>query len=194
MHVVHSKSFTLVELMVIVGIVALLATVAVPSYKRYVARASIVSEYNLVASLANKSVENQNIRGPFKGDFSTNIGANTSIYVQGDSYNGGWDVLPTNTYNSTNAPSDNCEGKAGIIVVQFSEEFGIVPVTSAFIAIWFVNQGDVISSYCTITINAVDSSYNDLAIKGCENTGGSIWATVNTPNLVSGFHDATCPK
>jgi prepilin-type N-terminal cleavage/methylation domain-containing protein len=45
-------AFTLIELMIVVAIIALLAMIAIPNFKRYIARAKRAEAYALLSSLA----------------------------------------------------------------------------------------------------------------------------------------------
>lgn len=46
----HSKGFSLVELMIVVAIIALLASLAIPAYQDYVARSQVAEAISLAAS------------------------------------------------------------------------------------------------------------------------------------------------
>ena len=54
---IHSKGFTLVELMIAVAIISILASIAVPSYQDYTVRAKISEAINLAASAKISIVE-----------------------------------------------------------------------------------------------------------------------------------------
>ncbi|MCB5190746.1 prepilin-type N-terminal cleavage/methylation domain-containing protein [Methylobacillus arboreus] len=51
---VRQQGFTLIELMVVVAIIAILASIAVPSYTRYVARAKIAEAISQLSDIRNR--------------------------------------------------------------------------------------------------------------------------------------------
>lgn len=50
----HGKGFTLIELMIVVGVIAVLAAIGLPSYTDYVTRAKLAEAYALLADLRVK--------------------------------------------------------------------------------------------------------------------------------------------
>ncbi|MGY1488923.1 type IV pilin protein [Methylobacillus pratensis] len=52
------KGFTLIELMVVVAIIAILASIAVPSYSRYVARAKVAEAISQLSDIRNRMERN----------------------------------------------------------------------------------------------------------------------------------------
>lgn len=87
----HEKGFTLIELMIVVAIIGVLASVAVPAYQSYSVRAQVAEGMNLAgpvqAAVAEFWYDNGNfpadnadagITGPgsFSGNYVTGIGAN----------------------------------------------------------------------------------------------------------------------
>ena len=52
------KGFTLIELMIVVAIIAILASIAVPSYTRYVARAKVAEAISQLSDLRNRMERN----------------------------------------------------------------------------------------------------------------------------------------
>lgn len=58
-----NASFSLVELMVVGAIIAILAGVAIPSYKNYKARANIVEAINFASQWEQKAMDYYNAKG-----------------------------------------------------------------------------------------------------------------------------------
>jgi type IV pilus assembly protein PilE len=62
----RNKGFTLIEMMVTVGIVAILTSIALPSYKNYVIRGHMTDAFNVLASYRismEQSFQNNNTYG-----------------------------------------------------------------------------------------------------------------------------------
>lgn len=49
-----NKGFTLIELMIVVAIIAILASIAVPSYSKYVARAKVAEAISQLSDIRNR--------------------------------------------------------------------------------------------------------------------------------------------
>lgn len=82
MHIAKNTSaFSLVELMVVIAIVALLAAVAVPSYRDYASRAKIVSFYNVLQSNMSTWAERYSTGGSLSGTGPTVDGVTSITYT-----------------------------------------------------------------------------------------------------------------
>lgn len=72
------KGFTLIELMIVVAIIGILASVAVPTYMDYITRAQVSEATNLLGGLRSPIVENYNIAGACP-NFDTFAASNVTL-------------------------------------------------------------------------------------------------------------------
>lgn len=85
----HSRGFTLVEVMIVVAIIALLASLAVPNFMRARKRAqatSVLQELRVLdAAIDQYAIENNKITGmhPKLKDLKTYLKPGTSLYASG---------------------------------------------------------------------------------------------------------------
>ena len=66
----NAKGFTLIELMIVVAIIGILASVAIPQYQNYIARTQVTRALGEIASLKT-SVEENLMRGSYPNAAAT---------------------------------------------------------------------------------------------------------------------------
>lgn len=77
------QGFTLIELMVVVAIIAILASIAVPSYTRYVARAKVAEAISQLSDIRNRMERNYQDKRRYSCE---DVAMPTSPAVQNFSY------------------------------------------------------------------------------------------------------------
>lgn len=65
---IKERGFTLIEVMIVVAIVGVLASIALPSYQRYVMRANRVEAKNALLALAQRLEQNYTLSGSYSLD------------------------------------------------------------------------------------------------------------------------------
>ena len=59
----RARGFTLIELMIVVAIIGILASVAIPAYQDYTIRAQVVEAFSLASELKGSIQEYRKLRG-----------------------------------------------------------------------------------------------------------------------------------
>jgi type IV pilus assembly protein PilA len=101
----NQQGFTLIELMIVVAIIGILSSIAIPAYERYTIRAQIAEGLNLSAPFKTAVAEFVGSNGGFPAD-NTDAGLSApgtyvGKYVQSVSVNG--DVVSIQYGNDANA-------------------------------------------------------------------------------------------
>jgi len=79
---IKSQGFTLIELMIVVAIIGILATVAIPSYQDYTKRAHVSEGLSLASGVKTAIVEYYSTEGVWP---STNVMAGLATTISGNS-------------------------------------------------------------------------------------------------------------
>lgn len=139
-----TKGFTLIELMVVIGIIAILAAIAIPAYTNYTTRAKIVEALSLAHPIEEDIVEAWQEGGPNAiGTYAANLDpiqlTNPSpyiLYIGIDQGNPG-------SSDTTNTPAN------GEIVITFSPNAGAAAGYSIVLTPLANVSGTVYSSLAT---------------------------------------------
>ncbi len=133
---VQQRGFTLIELMVVVGVIGILTSVAVPVYKDYAVRAKVSEGLTLLTSTKLAVVETWNTTGDLPNN-NTEAGAAPAETIAGD------------YVRSVSV------GNGGTITVAFSSEepaihnksLSLVPTSGPGGIYWTCSSADVQSRY-----------------------------------------------
>lgn len=66
----HQKGFTLIELMIVIAIVGILASVSIPQYQSYIARAKVSEGFQIMQAYKTFIVEQVTVNGAFPSEAS----------------------------------------------------------------------------------------------------------------------------
>ena len=111
---VNTKGFTLVELMIILAIIGILASMAITSYQDYTIRAKVAEGLNLSHSAKIAVAETHGSEGRFLGASNASYGLPNSSSIRGEYVSSiaiGLSGLITITYNDTLGGTPSANGK-----------------------------------------------------------------------------------
>ncbi len=128
------RGFTLIELMIVVAIIGVLASIAIPQYQNYTARAQVSEAFNLASAYKTAISEYYSVRGQFP-ESNEDIGMPTDGNLSGNSgetsedryvgYIGVWPAAGDYTARVVMEMSDNANsaiaGKWVVMESQFSD-------------------------------------------------------------------------
>ncbi|GGY17653.1 type IV pilin protein [Paludibacterium paludis] len=115
----HGQGFTLVELMIVVAIVTILATIAIPSYTNHIARTRTRGAMADLTALALALENLYQVNLAYPGQNTANTAATIALFTAGGAQNGTWTPAQSDnfdytvTFDSTPGYALAATGKAG---------------------------------------------------------------------------------
>jgi len=202
-----ASGFSLIELMVVIAIVALLAAVAIPSYKNYMIGARFSSVVTVVTNLINKSIMFSNINGRFANAYdlgyeAASPGNNYASWVDspaafGLAFGGN---APSNFPNGIILgegiyyyfANQTC-GQYGSLAASLNPVYLELPAsTTPWVqCFYWHNSNSIITTACYYATDATSPMAGNIVPGWTNMYPNGAAATVNV-NALTGFSTATC--
>lgn len=114
----HNKGFTLLEMVVVVAIVGILATIAYPSYQEYVKKSRRGDMQSEMMRIAQEAQRYQVINRSFNGMTLTHLNSTGSFPADGSYYNLALNPAPSATTWTLVATPVNAQADDGVICLN----------------------------------------------------------------------------